>query len=289
MRTNGRRPDELRPVIMQRGYTKFAAGSVLIQTGDTKVLCTASVEDGVPRHLLGAGQGWITAEYSLLPGSTPTRTTREISRGKIDGRTQEIQRLIGRCMRAVVDLSQLGERTIWIDCDVLQADGGTRTAAITGGFVALVDALRSMKQKGIFTVSPLKDSVAAVSVGIVDGEAVLDLNYSEDVSAEVDMNIVMTGNGHFVEVQGAGEENTFSEVQLQEMLSLAKKGVAEVKQNKYLACSEPKDSGTGLRGIASNGGSSPTPNTTPTPQSNLSNTAAKPAKNKSGGALIRDG
>ncbi|HHT9121043.1 MAG TPA: ribonuclease PH [Candidatus Hypogeohydataceae bacterium YC41] len=239
MRTNGRRPDELRPVIMQRGYTKFAAGSVLIQTGDTKVLCTASVEDGVPRHLLGAGQGWITAEYSLLPGSTSTRTTREISRGKIDGRTQEIQRLIGRCMRAVVDLSQLGERTIWIDCDVLQADGGTRTAAITGGFVALVDALRSMKQKGIFTVSPLKDSVAAVSVGIVDGEAVLDLNYSEDVSAEVDMNIVMTGNGHFVEVQGAGEENTFSEVQLQEMLSLAKKGVVELFRFQREALGEP--------------------------------------------------
>ncbi|MBI5125509.1 MAG: ribonuclease PH [Planctomycetes bacterium] len=227
MRTDGRRPDELRPVTVRRGYTKFADGSVLIQTGDTMVLCTASVEEGVPRHLLGTGQGWITAEYSLLPGSTPTRTTREISRGKIDGRTQEIQRLIGRCMRAVVDLTQLGERTIWIDCDVLQADGGTRTVAITGGFVALVDALRNMKEKGLLTALPIKDSVAAVSVGIVDGEAVLDLNYSEDVKAEVDMNVVMTGNGHFVEIQGAGEEHTFSEGQLQEMLSLAKKGVAE--------------------------------------------------------------
>lgn len=227
MRADGRRPDELRPVTIRRGYTKFAEGSVLIQTGDTMVLCTASVEEGVPRHLLGAGQGWITAEYSLLPGSTPTRTTREISRGKIDGRTQEIQRLIGRCMRAVVDLSQLGERTIWIDCDVLQADGGTRTVAITGGFVALVDAFRNMKEKGLLTALPLKDSVAAVSVGIVNGEAVLDLNYSEDVKAEVDMNVVMTGNGHFVEIQGAGEEHTFSEGQLQEMLSLAKKGVAE--------------------------------------------------------------
>lgn len=227
MRADGRRPDELRPVTVRRGYTKFADGSVLIQTGDTMVLCTASVEDGVPRHLLGTGQGWITAEYSLLPGSTPTRTTREISRGKIDGRTQEIQRLIGRCMRAVVDLTQLGERTIWIDCDVLQADGGTRTVAITGGFVALVDALRNMKEKGLLTALPIKDSVAAVSVGIVDGEAVLDLNYSEDVKAEVDMNVVMTGSGHFVEIQGAGEEHTFSEGQLQELLSLAKKGVAE--------------------------------------------------------------
>jgi len=227
MRADGRRPDELRPVTVRRGYTKFADGSVLIQTGDTMVLCTASVEEGVPRHLLGTGQGWITAEYSLLPGSTPTRTTREISRGKIDGRTQEIQRLIGRCMRAVVDLTQLGERTIWIDCDVLQADGGTRTVAITGGFVALVDALRNMKEKGLLTALPIKDSVAAVSVGIVDGEAVLDLNYSEDVKAEVDMNVVMTGSGHFVEIQGAGEEHTFSEGQLQELLSLAKKGVAE--------------------------------------------------------------
>ncbi len=228
MRADGRRPDELRPVTIQRGYTKFAAGSVLIKTGDTVVLCTASVEEGVPRHLLGSGQGWITAEYSLLPGSTPTRTTREISRGKIDGRTQEIQRLIGRCMRAVVDLSQLGESTIWVDCDVLQADGGTRTAAITGGFVALVDALRSMKEKGLLTAFPLKDSVAAVSVGIVGGEAILDLDYSEDVKAEVDMNIVMTGSGNFVEVQGTGEEHTFSEEQLREMLSLAKKGIAEL-------------------------------------------------------------
>lgn len=227
MRADGRRPDELRPVTVRRGYTKFADGSVLIQTGDTMVLCTASVEEGVPRHLLGTGQGWITAEYSLLPGSTPTRTTREISRGKIDGRTQEIQRLIGRCMRAVVDLTQLGERTVWIDCDVLQADGGTRTVAITGGFVALVDAFRNMKEKGLLTALPIKDSVAAVSVGIVDGEAVLDLNYSEDVKAEVDMNVVMTGSGHFVEIQGAGEEHTFSEGQLQELLSLAKKGVAE--------------------------------------------------------------
>ena len=227
MRADGRKPDELRPVTVRRGYTKFADGSVLIQTGDTMILCTASVEEGVPRHLLGSGQGWITAEYSLLPGSTSSRTSREISRGKIDGRTQEIQRLIGRCMRAVVDLSRLGERTVWVDCDVLQADGGTRTAAITGGFVALVDAFRGMKEKGLLTALPLKDSVAAVSVGIVDGEAVLDLNYSEDVKAEVDMNVVMTGSGHFVEIQGAGEEHTFSEGELQEMLSLAKKGVAE--------------------------------------------------------------
>ncbi len=228
MRIDNRRQDELRRVIIQRGFTKFASGSVLIQTGDTKVLCTASVEEGVPRHLLGTGRGWITAEYSLLPGSTPTRTTREISRGRIDGRTQEIQRLIGRCMRAVVDLSQLGERTIWMDCDVLQADGGTRTAAITGGFVALVDALRSMKEKGFLTTLPLKDSIAAVSVGIVSGTVILDLNYSEDVAAEVDMTIALTGSGCFVEVQGTGEEYSFTEEQLYGMLTLAKKGAAEL-------------------------------------------------------------
>lgn len=228
MRIDGRRPDELRPVTIHRGYTKFAAGSVLIETGDTRVICTASIEEGVPRHLLGMGQGWITAEYSLLPGSTHTRTPRESSRGRIDGRTQEIQRLIGRCMRAVVDLTQLRERTIWIDCDVLQADGGTRTASITGAYVALVDALSKMKEKGLIINLPIKNTVAAVSVGVVKGVVMLDLCYAEDIEAQVDMNVVLTGTGEYVEVQGTGEEYTFSHEQLLEMLSLAKKGADEL-------------------------------------------------------------
>lgn len=215
-------------MVIQRGYTKFAAGSVLIETGDTRVICTASVEDGVPRHLLGAGQGWITAEYSLLPGSTHTRTPRESSRGRLNGRTQEIQRLIGRCMRAVVDMKKLGERTIWIDCDVLQADGGTRTAAITGAYVAMVDAFNKMKEDGKITELPLRDTIAAVSVGIVGDEVLVDLNYAEDVAAQVDMNVVMTGTGKFVEVQGTGEEHTFSNDQLMEMLTLARKGIEEL-------------------------------------------------------------
>ncbi|HHT9133912.1 MAG: ribonuclease PH [Planctomycetes bacterium RIFCSPHIGHO2_02_FULL_50_42] len=228
MRADGRKPGELRPVTIRRGYTKFAAGSVLIETGDTKVLCTVAIEDGVPRHLLGAGQGWITSEYSLLPGSTLTRTPRESSRGRLNGRTQEIQRLIGRCMRAVVDMTKLGERTIWVDCDVLQADGGTRTAAITGAYVALVDAFNKMKEKELIAVLPLKDTVAAVSVGIVKDEVLLDLDYSEDVTAQVDMNVVMTGTGRFIEIQGTGEEHTFSDGQLMEMLAVAKKGVEEL-------------------------------------------------------------
>ncbi|MFQ5863032.1 MAG: ribonuclease PH [Candidatus Brocadiales bacterium] len=228
MRVDGRKLAELRPVVIQRGYTKFAAGSVLIETGDTRVICTASVEDGVPRHLLGAGQGWITAEYSLLPGSTHTRTPRESSRGRLNGRTQEIQRLIGRCMRAVVDMKKLGERTIWIDCDVLQADGGTRTAAITGAYVAMVDAFNKMKEDGKITELPLRDTIAAVSVGIVGDEVLVDLNYAEDVAAQVDMNVVMTGTGKFVEVQGTGEEHTFSNDQLMEMLTLARKGIEEL-------------------------------------------------------------
>ncbi|MFQ5957466.1 MAG: ribonuclease PH, partial [Candidatus Brocadiales bacterium] len=170
MRSDGRRPDELRPVVIKRGYTKFAAGSVLIETGETRVICAASVEDGVPRHLLGAGQGWITAEYSLLPSSTHTRTSRESSRGRLNGRTQEIQRLVGRCMRSVVDMKKLGERTVWIDCDVIQADGGTRTAAITGAYVAMVDAFNKMKEEGKITELPMRDTIAAVSVGVVEGE-----------------------------------------------------------------------------------------------------------------------
>lgn len=228
MRADGRKPDELRPIVIHRGYTKYAAGSVLIEAGDTRVICTASVEEGVPRHRLGSGHGWITAEYSLLPGSTLTRTPRESSRGRVNGRTQEIQRLIGRCMRAVADMTKLGERTIWLDCDVIQADGGTRTAAITGTYVALVDALNSMKLKKQIAVLPLNDTVAAVSVGVVDGQVLLDLDYSEDVAAQVDMNVVMTGSGEFIEIQGTGEEHTFSNEQLTGMLDLAGRGITEL-------------------------------------------------------------
>lgn len=228
MRKDNRKPDELRVVTLERNFTRFAPGSVLIQVGCTKVLCTATVEESVPPHLKNTGLGWITAEYSLLPGSTQTRVPRESSRGKVSGRTHEIQRLIGRSMRAIVKLSALGERTIWIDCDVLQADGGTRTAAITGGYVALVDALRWMKENGKIDTVPLTDSIAAISVGLIDDTPILDLCYEEDVNAQVDMNVVMTGEGNFVEIQGTGEEHSFPEEQLMQMLSLAKKGIKEL-------------------------------------------------------------
>jgi ribonuclease PH len=230
MRKDGRKPDELRPVTIKRNYTRFAPGSVLIQVGDTKVICTASIDEGVPPHLKNSGQGWITAEYSLLPGSTPRRVVREAARGRINGRTQEIQRLIGRSLRAIANLSVLGERTIWIDCDVIQADGGTRVAAITGGYVALVDAIRWLRNKGEITGEPLLRSVAAVSVGIVDGVSMLDLCYEEDFAAKVDMNIVLTGDGEYVELQGTGEQQTFSEQELAEMISQAKKGVKQLTQ-----------------------------------------------------------
>ncbi len=230
MRKDGRKPDELRPVTIERNYTRFAPGSVLIQVGDTKVICTASIDEGVPPHLKNSGQGWITAEYSLLPGSTPKRVVREAARGRINGRTQEIQRLIGRSLRAIANLSVLGERTIWIDCDVIQADGGTRVAAITGGYVALVDAIRWLRNKGEITGEPLLGSVAAVSVGIVDGVSMLDLCYEEDFAAKVDMNIVLTGDGEYVELQGTGEQQTFSEEELAEMISQAKKGVNQLTQ-----------------------------------------------------------
>ncbi|MEW6357103.1 MAG: ribonuclease PH [Planctomycetota bacterium] len=226
MRSDGRQPDELRPVKITRGCTKFAAGSVLIETGDTKVICTASVEDGVPSFLYGSRQGWLTAEYGMLPGSTAVRKKRDTF--KVDGRTTEIQRLIGRSLRAVIDLTPLGERTIWIDCDVIQADGGTRTAGITGAYVALVDALNWMIARKMIPVAPLTGKVAAVSVGVVDGQAVLDLNYAEDSQAEVDMNIVMTDAGEFIEVQGTAEHGTFGEARLHEMLALAKKGMADL-------------------------------------------------------------
>ncbi|MHC4267605.1 MAG: ribonuclease PH [Planctomycetota bacterium] len=228
MRSDGRKPDEMRTVVIERNYTKFAQGSVLIQVGNTKVICTASIDENVPPHKRNTGQGWITAEYSLLPGSTPNRVSRESSRGKVGGRTHEIQRLIGRSMRAVVDLSVLGERTIWIDCDVIQADGGTRVASITGGYVALADAINWLKENVEIIGEPLLGSVAAVSVGVVDGVPVLDLNYEEDVSAHVDMNIVLTGEGEYIEIQGTAEKETFTEDELAQMLVQAKKGISEL-------------------------------------------------------------
>lgn len=229
-RPNDRTWDALRPVEVITGFTKNPDGSVLIACGETRVLCTAVIEDKVPSFLKGSGQGWITSEYSLLPGSTIGRTAREASRGKVSGRTSEIQRLIGRSLRAIVDMTALGERTIWIDCDVLQADGGTRTASITGSFVALCLALQKRVSQGLLERMPLKDSVAAVSVGLIDGRPLLDLEYVEDVKADVDMNIVMTGRGNFVEVQGTAEGQTFSGDELQTLLSLAKKGIEELTQ-----------------------------------------------------------
>lgn len=218
---------ELRPVVIQRGFTRMAAGSVLYQSGETIVLCTASIDEKVPGWLEKQGNGWITAEYSMLPGSTSPRKERE--RQKVDGRTTEIQRLIGRSLRAVADLAALGPRMITVDCDVLQADGGTRTAAITGGFIALVDALHSVRERLPNPERyPLRDSVAAVSVGLIDGEYRIDLNYELDVAAEVDLNVIMTGRGQFVELQGCGEEATFSEEQLAQLLSLGKQGIRQL-------------------------------------------------------------
>jgi ribonuclease PH len=227
-RSNNRRADQLRPVSFVRDFTRYAEGSVLVSCGDTRVLCTASVEDGVPPFLRGAGKGWVTAEYSMLPRATQTRSPREAARGKQGGRTHEIQRLIGRALRAVVDFEALGERTVVIDCDVLQADGGTRTAAITGGWVALADALDRLLADGRLARSPLRDSVAAVSVGMVAGEARLDLDYGEDAGAAVDMNIVMTGDGRFVEVQGTAEEEPFTDVDLEAMRELGRQGCRQL-------------------------------------------------------------
>jgi ribonuclease PH len=224
-----RRPNELRPVKIKRGYTRMSPGSVLLSAGETAVLCTASVEPKVPDWLKGKGKGWITAEYNMLPHSTSPRKARE--RAKLDGRTTEIQRLIGRSLRSVADLAALGERSILVDCDVLQADGGTRTASITGGFIALVDCLRSI-QKDLPDPRkfPLTDSVAAVSVGIVAGRPVLDLDYAQDVDADVDMNVVMTGAGRFVEIQGTGEEATFSDDDLAALIKLAKSGIRQLAE-----------------------------------------------------------
>jgi ribonuclease PH len=227
-RPSDRRFDELRPVRITRNFTKHAEGSVLIACGETQVLCTASVEEGVPPFLKGSGQGWLTAEYGMLPRSTNTRTRREAAEGKQSGRTQEIQRLIGRSLRAVTDLARLGERTIRIDCDVLQADGGTRCASITGACVALSDALRWCGERELVVGEPLKDFVAAVSVGIVEGRAVLDLDYAEDAACETDMNVVMTGQGGFVEVQGTAEGAPFSRRQFEDLVALAEGGIAHL-------------------------------------------------------------
>jgi ribonuclease PH len=229
MRHDGRQPDQLRPVKITRRFTRTAPGSVLIQFGGTTVLCTASVDPKVPDWMAGKGRGWLTAEYNMLPGSTSPRKKRERD-GKTDGRTTEIQRLIGRSLRAIIDLDAIGERTIAIDCDVLEADGGTRTASITGAYVALVDALAAIGNLPDPTRKPLSASVAAISVGIVTGVPLLDLDYSEDVDAEVDMNVVMTGEGRFIEVQGTGEEATFSEDELHKLLALARRGVRELTE-----------------------------------------------------------
>jgi ribonuclease PH len=225
MRQGGRKDDEMRPITITRGYLKYAEGSALIDLGDTKVLCAASVEERVPQFLKDSGQGWITAEYGLLPRSTTTRSLREAVAGRVSGRTAEIQRLIGRSLRGIADLKRLGERTIVIDCDVMQADGGTRAAAVTGGFVALADSVRLLREQGKIKEDPLLDYVAAISVGTVEGRILLDLSYAEDSIAEVDMNVVMTGAGRFVEVQGTGEESPFSREQLDAMLTLAAQGI----------------------------------------------------------------
>lgn len=227
-RSGGRAADQLRPVRITRNFTIHAEGSVLIEFGNTRVLCTASVEDRVPPHKRGSGEGWVTAEYGMLPRATHTRGDREAARGKQSGRTQEIQRLIGRSLRCVFDLAKLGERTITLDCDVLQADGGTRTAAITGAYVAAHDAVATLLEAGKLTQSPITGAVAAISVGIVEGTPLLDLEYVEDVACDTDMNVVMTGLGHYVEVQGTAEGAAFTRKEMDELLRLAEKGIAEL-------------------------------------------------------------
>ncbi|MEK6551656.1 MAG: ribonuclease PH [Pseudomonadota bacterium] len=228
MRPSGRTPDQLRPIRFTRRYTKHAEGSVLVEFGDTRVLCTASVDEKVPSFLKGKGQGWVTAEYGMLPRATNTRTGREAATGKQGGRTMEIQRLIGRSLRTAVDLKRLGERSITIDCDVLQADGGTRTASITGGCVALVDALSHLRERGLLAQSPLRALVASVSVGVWQGTPVLDLDYAEDSGAETDMNVVMDEHGGFIEIQGTAEGAPFTQEQLLAMTALAQAGIADL-------------------------------------------------------------
>ena len=229
-RSGARAADQLRPVRITRHYTRHAEGAVLIEFGDTQVLCTASVEEKVPPHKKGSGEGWVTAEYGMLPRATHTRSSREAAKGKQTGRTQEIQRLIGRSLRAVFNLKQLGERTITLDCDVLQADGGTRTAAITGAFVAAQDAVSRLLAEGKLAQSPILGPVAAISVGLVQGQALLDLEYVEDSACDTDMNVVMTGAGHFVEVQGTAEGVAFTREQMNQLLALAEKGIGELVQ-----------------------------------------------------------
>ncbi len=239
MRPSGRRANELRPVSLRRAVNKHAEGSVLVGFGDTQVVCTASIENRVPRFLKGSGQGWVTAEYGMLPRSTGQRMAREASRGKQGGRTLEIQRLIGRSLRAAIDLEALGERTVTIDCDVIQADGGTRTAAITGGFVALAEALDGLVEKGQIPTSPLHGHIAAISVGIVGGEPVLDLDYAEDSEAETDMNIVMNEAGAYIEIQGTAEGHAFRSDELEAMLALGRQGIEELIVLQRQALGEP--------------------------------------------------
>ena len=238
MRPSERQSNQLRDIRITRRYTKHAEGSVLIECGDTKVICTASVEERVPPHKKGSGEGWVTAEYGMLPRSTGSRMSREAAKGKQSGRTQEIQRLIGRSLRAVVDLGKLGERTIQLDCDVIQADGGTRTASITGAFVALHDAVSGLLSKGKIQETPLKEFIAAISVGIYQGTPVLDLDYAEDSACDTDMNVVMLGNGHFVEVQGTAEGHAFSRAEMDELLELAKAGIAQLIDKQRAALAE---------------------------------------------------
>jgi len=228
MRSDGRKPKQLRLVKITPNYIKTADGSVLIEMGDTKVICTAKLEDRVPPFLRNSGKGWITAEYGMLPGSSQARIGRESSRGKVGGRTHEIQRLIGRSLRAITDLTNLGERTVWIDCDVIQADGGTRTASITGAYVSLCQAVRSWQKRGMIAQEPVKDSVAAISIGIVNGKILLDLCYEEDSKADVDMNFVMTGSGRFVEIQGTAESAPFTKKQMDKMAEIAEQGIKEL-------------------------------------------------------------
>jgi ribonuclease PH len=237
MRSDGRKPTQLRPLKITPAYIKTADGSVLIEMGDTKVICTAKLEDRVPPFLRNSGRGWITAEYGMLPGSSQQRIGRESSRGKVGGRTHEIQRLIGRSLRAIADLKSLGERTVWVDCDVIQADGGTRTASITGAYIALVEAARRWREQRLLNLEPIKDAVAAVSIGIIEGKILLDLCYEEDSKADVDMNFVMTGSGKFIEVQGTAETAPFTKKQMERMAEIAQQGIKELlkAQKKVIA------------------------------------------------------
>lgn len=237
MRNDGRKEDQLRSITFERNFTKYASGSVLVTMGNTKVICTAFMEEKVPPFLKGSGKGWITAEYSMLPSATHTRKIRESSKGKVEGRTQEIQRLIGRALRSVVDLKVIGERTIWVDCDVIQADGGTRTASITGAFIALMETLINMREEKKIREIPINHYLAAVSVGVVEGEVLLDLCYEEDSSAAVDMNLVMTEAEEVVEIQASGEEATFTLDQMNRMINFGKKGIEELieMQKKVIA------------------------------------------------------